>query len=702
MARALTHRVGVPRATPQAIGRVYGELWRTRGALEAEAARQAGRRVNLACKAEVTTALAQVRGTVEEKANVAMLKRLAASGSILAALALEHRHITDLMRHHVALRRHVVPGRGESAGVAVAFPRTRQASCVSGRLHYADGGFNPQLLPKAPFVVRMAALAASARSLHDRAAVGLLPVAAQQGAGAGVVDVLVLDGTFGRKDDGGDGVGSCVAHADADDVAARVLTQPDEHAARAPRARRGARNPPLPRGAHVARLELNAPVLTMAECRVLLPPAAAADGRAGCEARERSLAEVWGYSPERAAEVHVAFVTFDGRPPAGSPALAANRAADDTETVDGGGTMEGEARAPARADEADAIALADAGGTQPQHGARAPAVPWPADKVHALSLYACAEATDWAVSGDAGARAPDGAPPGAFERTHPPRGALVVRPSARVRVCLRECVRARPGCVLVTADYRNAELTIAAHFALDRKLAHALSGERDPFETIALLLRKPPSDSRVHREERDAAKGACYCVLYGGGSRDAEARVFDAFPAVSALIARLQRSCAQPGAAVRTLCGRRRVFTEQERRDSGLLRRRALNALCQGSVADLIKLAMLANDDLEERLTAATGAPARARLLMHVHDELIYEVGPVELLERRGACIAAERDLLGLAVTGIVDGMTGAGARAALSLPLRVSVKVGATWGGAAPYTLPRATSEVTVGGACQ
>ena len=440
----------------------------------------------------------------------------------------------------------------------------------------------------------------------------------------------------------------------------------------------------------------------MAECRVLLPPAAAADGRAGCEARERSLAEVWGYSPERAAEVHVAFVTFDGRPPAGSPALAANRAADDTETVDGGGTMEGEARAPARADEADAIALADAGGTQPQHGARAPAVPWPADKVHALSLYACAEATDWAVSGDAGARAPDGAPDGAFERTHPPRGALVVRPSARVRVCLRECVRARPGCVLVTADYRNAELTIAAHFALDRKLAHALSGERDPFETIALLLRKPPSDSRVHREERDAAKGACYCVLYGGGSRDAEARVFDAFPAVSALIARLQRSCAQPGAAVRTLCGRRRVFTEQERRDSGLLRRRALNALCQGSVADLIKLAMLANDDLEERLTAATGAPARARLLMHVHDELIYEVGPVELLERRGACIAAERDLLGLAVTGIVDGMTGAGARAALSLPLRVSVKVGATWGGAAPYTLPRATSEVTVGGACQ
>jgi hypothetical protein len=324
------------------------------------------------------------------------------------------------------------------------------------------------------------------------------------------------------------------------------------------------------------------------------------------------------------------------------------------------------------------------------------AVPFPTDRVLPVWTFPCVRWEEWAESAGADA-APRPSPEllEAFERTHPPPGSMIVRPCRALTLSLRDCLRARPGCALVCADYGNAELAIAAHLSHDPALIAALKQPGDPFEQIARELRGRPSARPVERDERDRAKRSCYSMLYGGGSPDATRRFFASFPQLEKLIEALRERCQRPGGVVRTIAGRARHFSEQERRDATLIRRRALNAVTQGSVADLVKMAMIANDSLEGRLRAASGsATLRCRLLMHLHDELVYEVGE-PALGALGAPTAAavpsgtppcDPDVLRLAVRGILEGMEGVGARARLLAPLRVKVKVGVRWGSVTDY----------------
>lgn len=596
----------------------------------------------------MAAALAELHGGGQRKANRQQLHEGAAAGCALCCLALEHRRLLELSRGYAKLRRQVAPG--PSGGWQVE-TRVRQAGCASGRLYYAEGSgaLNPQVLPREATLLRTPARAASAASLHDGHATGLLP---PEGRGRGGARAEVV--AFARGADKGC---SLLGERGTAPLASLEMgraagTEGSSDATPAPACE-------LPAGVYVGRLEGIARGCSVATCAVR--------ASAGGEAARLSLAELWGYGAEAAGGMAVALLSFE-RPPPDQPALVLPAGAGGAETEGG-------------------AAGAEAGGPRAL-------VPWPADRVHGLLSYAAVQWSDWAAPG---ARPPEPHAAALLESTHPPPGALLVRPSRRIRVALRGCVRARPGCLLVSADYRSAELAVVAHLSADEGLLRALGAERDPFEAIALAMRPPSArgadggGARVGADERGAAKAACYSLLYGAGCARVEAAFFGAFPRVGELIARLQQSCAQPGAAVHTPSGRRRLLSEAERADASLIRRRALNAVCQGCVADLLKGAMLANDDLEERLRASLGFPVHVRLLMQLHDELVYEVGPApphHSARGHGASPQPlpQPDVLRHAVEGIVDGMTGAGRRAQLLLPLRVAVKVGLSWGGAEEY----------------
>ncbi|KAJ1628441.1 hypothetical protein T492DRAFT_1018063 [Pavlovales sp. CCMP2436] len=590
-------------------------MW-TADALEEQASRECGRRIDLRCCAEVTQALAAQKADASEgqaeKANLPVLVRLAAEGNLLAAIALARRRLVELLMHYYKLRKNAVP---EGPGLHVCFTRISESSCVSGRMYYEESGrmVSPLALPKNDILVRSPALAASSRSIAAHCAAGVPP--------AGKAHVAVLDRTFSREQ---------AAAA----TAAKAETEEQLNCTPPPSGSLGGSESDfaLPTGVHLATIERMLPC-SVAQCIVRVNGAAC------------TLEAHWGYSRHQAENTPVVLLAV-GASLRAEPALG--------EHIEADGAISGALR------------------------------PYPADRVFLVSKYV---AFDGSESGNATL---DEAARARFACTHPPAGALVLRPSRLLRFNLRDCVRARPGCMLVCVDYKNAELAIAASMSGDHNLCSALDAGDDPFRLIARQLRRKGKDLPIGDEERARAKQMFYAVLYGGGSPKVEQRFFECFPGVQALIDALRAKGAEEGGAVHTVAGRRRVFTAEERKDARLFRRRALNAVCQGSVADLLKISMVANNGLEARLQQTVAPSVRVRLLMQLHDELVYEVGPAALPTFRSSSDhASERDpaedILRVAIAGISEGMTEAGRSVGLRVPLRTTVKVGATWGSAQP-----------------
>jgi DNA polymerase theta len=170
----------------------------------------------------------------------------------------------------------------------------------------------------------------------------------------------------------------------------------------------------------------------------------------------------------------------------------------------------------------------------------------------------------------------------------------------------------------------------------------------------AALLRKPPLE--VGKKERDLAKTCCLGIIYGMGIKELAKRYkvaehvasrfmgqfHEAFPLVRQWASAVKRRCHDDG-FVTTLSNRRRQVPRAAPGDSaGRARaeRQAVNSVVQGSASDLLKLAMVRIHRHLEALTAgddggtftagaAAGAAAGragARLLLQVHDELIFDV----------------------------------------------------------------------------
>ncbi|MBW2413800.1 MAG: DNA polymerase I [Deltaproteobacteria bacterium] len=194
------------------------------------------------------------------------------------------------------------------------------------------------------------------------------------------------------------------------------------------------------------------------------------------------------------------------------------------------------------------------------------------------------------------------------------------------------------GRVLVSADYSQIELRILAHLCGDEALIEAfLSGEDIHVQTAARVFDIEPE--AVSDEQRSQIKAINFGILYGSsafgiartlgiGQADAQKHIdayFERYPRVRALVQQSIENAREKGYA-ETLWGRRRYLPDLQSRNRVLRQaaeRMANNSVIQGTAADLIKRAMVEIDaDLR-----APGAP-RARMILQVHDELVFEVVP--------------------------------------------------------------------------
>ncbi|MDQ3447640.1 MAG: DNA polymerase I [Chloroflexota bacterium] len=235
----------------------------------------------------------------------------------------------------------------------------------------------------------------------------------------------------------------------------------------------------------------------------------------------------------------------------------------------------------------------------------------------------------------------------------------------------RAFVAGDPDKTLLAADYSQIELRILAHVSGDVHLREAFERRADIHrETAARVLRKDAAD--VTADERSMAKMVNFGLAYGmsdfglasrAGIGRADAREFiDSYFAAYSGIAYYMihiKDVAKRQGYVETLLGRRRWIPELEARNSALRgsgERMAINMPIQGTAADAMKIAMIR---LHERLRRDGSA---ARMLLSVHDEVLFEVPRSEL------------EGLAPVVREVMEGaMT-------LDVPLDVDLKTGDDW----------------------
>ncbi|HEY0873093.1 MAG TPA: DNA polymerase I [Vicinamibacterales bacterium] len=237
---------------------------------------------------------------------------------------------------------------------------------------------------------------------------------------------------------------------------------------------------------------------------------------------------------------------------------------------------------------------------------------------------------------------------------------------------IRRAFVAEPGNVLISADYSQIELRVLAHLSGEPALIDAFSRGEDIHERTALQVFGTNSGLGDH-ELRSRAKMINYALLYGkqaftlakdiGVSRDeADAFIkayFAGFPSVRGFIDQLLATARDTG-VVKTMFGRRRLMPDLNSRNRQILakaEREATNFPIQGSAADILKKAMI---DVHAALATATGG--RARMILTVHDELLFETPKAA----RDETAAIVRERMQEAVK--------------LKVPLTVDVGIGENW----------------------
>jgi DNA polymerase I len=240
---------------------------------------------------------------------------------------------------------------------------------------------------------------------------------------------------------------------------------------------------------------------------------------------------------------------------------------------------------------------------------------------------------------------------------------------------IREAFIAEPGNVLLSADYSQIELRLAAHMAEVPALKAAFANGDDIHSLTAMEL-----FGEVNRDTRGRAKTINFSILYGisrwglagrmGTTADeAQAlidRYFERFPGINRYIAETLEHVRETG-FTQTLFGRKVHFTriksanQAERQGS---ERAAINAPIQGTSADIIKRAMV-------RMLPAladAGLP-KVRMLLQVHDELVFELPEADV----DAASAVIRTVMATAAEPLVK----------LDVPLDVEIGTGTSWGAA-------------------
>ncbi|MDJ0710222.1 MAG: DNA polymerase I [Woeseiaceae bacterium] len=225
--------------------------------------------------------------------------------------------------------------------------------------------------------------------------------------------------------------------------------------------------------------------------------------------------------------------------------------------------------------------------------------------------------------------------------------------------------------VLLAADYSQIELRIMAHLSADEGLMGAFAKEQDVHRATAAEVFETALDD-VSDDQRRSAKAINFGLMYGmsafglakqlgisrGEAQEYVDLYFDRYPGVKQYMDDIRSRASEKG-FVETVFGRRLYLPEINARNAQrrqYAERSAINAPMQGTAADIIKRAMIAVDAW---LHAETPG---ARMIMQVHDELVFEVD------------ADEVDAVSAQVTKLMN------AAADLKVPLKVDVGVGSNW----------------------
>jgi len=236
---------------------------------------------------------------------------------------------------------------------------------------------------------------------------------------------------------------------------------------------------------------------------------------------------------------------------------------------------------------------------------------------------------------------------------------------------VRACFVAEPGARLLSADYSQVELRVLAHVAEEEVLKEIFRAGEDVHAATAAEVFEI-SREEVDVGQRSKAKMVNFGIVYGltgfgladrlniprKEGEEFVARYLERFPAVRAFRERVVERAQEEG-FVTTLMGRRRPIPELRSGNPNTRRlgeRLAVNTVIQGTAADIIKVAMV-------RCQRALGkSGAQTRLVLQIHDELLFEGPPGEMddateLVRREMCAAYQLDP-----------------------PLEVDIGVGADW----------------------
>ncbi|GAC1567442.1 MAG: DNA polymerase I [Ktedonobacteraceae bacterium] len=236
---------------------------------------------------------------------------------------------------------------------------------------------------------------------------------------------------------------------------------------------------------------------------------------------------------------------------------------------------------------------------------------------------------------------------------------------------LRRAFIADADYVLLTADYSQIELRILAHITHEPRLVEAFNQNEDIHTITAASLFNIPL-AEVTKDQRRLSKTVVYAVLYGqsafglaqitnmSNSEAAEfiKRYHETFPHIKEYVD-LTLNQARKQGYVNTMFGRKRFFPDMQGlpfSERQALEREAINMPIQGSNADLIKIAMIRIQHAieEQRL--------RTRMILQVHDELVFEVPDGEL--------ETARHMVKSEMEGVEK----------LVVPIKVEMKVGKNW----------------------
>ncbi len=217
---------------------------------------------------------------------------------------------------------------------------------------------------------------------------------------------------------------------------------------------------------------------------------------------------------------------------------------------------------------------------------------------------------------------------------------------------------------IISADYSQIELRIVAHLSKDPDMIEAfLHGVDIHTATAAKIYKEDPTD--VTSEQRRKAKSANFGIIYGisafglaqrlkiprSEAKDLITGYFETYPSIEKFIEE-QKEKARESGYVETMFGRKRYLKDIKSANAtvrAFAERNAINAPIQGTAADIIKIAMINVDRALEK------AGLQTKMILQVHDELVFDVPVAELEQARQIIKYEMENVVSLSVPLVVE-----------------------------------------------